>query len=458
MCCSSGPLVGVEGAVQVSQRSFFISPIRRTAMTQDWFTVRDGKETGPFTAQQLKQMAVKQKLGPDDLVRRGDMQAPKKASTIKGLFTEVVPAPAKPPVLTSEGAASPTNAKKVATSNKTLLILSTVGGACLLLCCGTCGFMGFLGNKMNAEFNKELDKADALWDAGKKDEALAVYRAKRESTMLIGNAHAPTVYGRLIDHEYGNGRADAGRKLIDEAERRNITPAVSHPDAKNAMAVLQAEKKEKEQKAEAEKRGEVLTAEFYPFKSGTVQHTMATVYWTKGQTQSKREYTHDGDGVITQRYLKHFMVPGYADVPLPKPSQKFHREKKGFIEIGEKLKFPIKGIDMDWHPIVKIGAVAGEEWERKFEPGMTERYKLVKFSTEVVRNKVLKDGESPNKYLVALIERQTKTTVSDGKVMENIEEIKLGKGIGPVSWRSFRIKDGQRVQNWGEHIAPVVKE
>ncbi len=52
-----------------------------------WFMVRDGKELGPFTAQQLKEMAASGKLRTDDLVRREDMKGPTKAGTVKGLFT-----------------------------------------------------------------------------------------------------------------------------------------------------------------------------------------------------------------------------------------------------------------------------------------------------------------------------------------------------------------------------------
>jgi GYF domain 2 len=51
-----------------------------------WFMIRDGKELGPFTAQQLKDMATSGKLRTDDLVRREDMQRVTKAGTVKGLF------------------------------------------------------------------------------------------------------------------------------------------------------------------------------------------------------------------------------------------------------------------------------------------------------------------------------------------------------------------------------------
>jgi hypothetical protein len=55
-------------------------------MAQDWFIIRNGKETGPYNAQHLKDMATRGQLTSADLVRRVDMQAAIPASQSQGLI------------------------------------------------------------------------------------------------------------------------------------------------------------------------------------------------------------------------------------------------------------------------------------------------------------------------------------------------------------------------------------
>lgn len=376
-------------------------------------------------------------------------------------------------------------------SRKTLTIAGSAAAAFLFLCCGTCGIFAIIsGRAAKADFVQ----GNALWDKGDKAGGAAKYRdiIDKHDARFIDAADYPRLYGRVIDFEFENGRGDSGKAYMDKAEKKGVTPMLSNAEAKAMVAAIQAEKAriegekaeqkrladakkaEKNRLDEAKKNGEMLTADFYPFKKGTVQHTMAILYFSKAQMQSRREYTHDGDAIITMRYLEQFTVPGFNNVALPKPRKMHHREKDGFIVVGDPpdadlLKeapalAKVEGFsDITWHPIIRIRAVVGDEWDHSFgtksNPTLiTERYKLVKLSVEEVRNKMLKEGESPEKHLIALIERQTKTTVDVGKVMENVEEIRLGKGIGPVSWRSFRIEDGRRIQNWGENIAPVLKK
>lgn len=123
-------------------------------MAQDWFIIRDGKETGPFTAQQLKQMVVSGKLQPDDKVRRSDMKTAIRAGSIKGLFASVEATATKssPPPPT---ATAPPDAKKGVTTKKPLIIGAAIGGACLLLCCGGLGVIGTLLPKKQDTARKE---------------------------------------------------------------------------------------------------------------------------------------------------------------------------------------------------------------------------------------------------------------------------------------------------------------
>lgn len=424
---------------------------------QDWFVVREGgKEEGPYSAQQLKQMAATGCLKKNDLVRRGDAQTTKRAGDIKGLFAEFETTKVAPTAV-----AAPEASRSIASRfpKKTLIIASVVGGVCLFLCCGGFGLIAIIGHRMSVQLNKELDDADALWDAGKQDEAIAVYREKRQSPFLdSNNKRSPAVYGRLIDYEYEKGNADVGKSLIDEADNKKIAPTVNHADAKAALAALQAEKSriaaEQKRKHEAGARGEVLTADFYPFKRGTVQQTMGTLSLGKLQTQWRKEYTHEGDGVITIRMLEHFTVPATGDtLPLAKPTKNLHREKDGFVEIGHE----IEGLkEIVWQPYVKVGAVVGDEWARETSLGVvTERYKVVKFDKKEVP---LEPGGSHKTYPVAFLEVTNTTKLDGGKSMVNIEEIQLAKGVGPVHRTTWRIENGERKKNWSEFITPVVKK
>ena len=60
-----------------------------------WLVIRDGKEYGPYSPQNLKDMAGKGQITPDDMVRRHDMAVPRQAKLLKGLF--LAPPPTAPP-------------------------------------------------------------------------------------------------------------------------------------------------------------------------------------------------------------------------------------------------------------------------------------------------------------------------------------------------------------------------
>jgi hypothetical protein len=131
-------------------------------MVHDWFIVRDGKETGPHTAAQLKEMATTGKLKPDDKVRRTDMKVANKASAIKGLFVDKSPAPVphEPPP-----ASAPTSTRRVA------LFAAIGGGALLFLCCGGLMVIGVLVPKRPDTTKKEVAEGNASSDKGGNAEA-----------------------------------------------------------------------------------------------------------------------------------------------------------------------------------------------------------------------------------------------------------------------------------------------
>lgn len=57
-------------------------------MAANWHYATGGEKHGPVTASQLKELATTGKLSPDDLVWREDMTEWRKASTVKGLFSD----------------------------------------------------------------------------------------------------------------------------------------------------------------------------------------------------------------------------------------------------------------------------------------------------------------------------------------------------------------------------------
>jgi len=70
-------------------------------MADQWYIGRNDKRTGPFTPDQLRQMAASGRVQPTDLVWKQGMTQWAAASTIKGLFS--IPGVATPPAVGPRG-------------------------------------------------------------------------------------------------------------------------------------------------------------------------------------------------------------------------------------------------------------------------------------------------------------------------------------------------------------------
>ena len=229
---------------------------RQGAMTVAWYFERDGHRCGPFSGAQMQELAASGRLQVNDLVRRGADGKSVPAEQVKGLFSNGAaknrPAPPPPalPHLQSRdkntaSMGSTTSARAGnSTSSRKVVVLSVVAGACLFLCCGGLGLLAMFGMKMENTTRKQLAEGDALWDKGDKPGEVGKYRdiIDNQRAVFLKEEDRPRLYGRVIDYEYESGHADAGKKLIDEADRNNIAPAVSHPDAKAVVAAKQAER------------------------------------------------------------------------------------------------------------------------------------------------------------------------------------------------------------------------
>ncbi len=158
-------------------------------------------------------------------------------------------------------------------TRKTIVIVSGAAGACLLLCCGTCGVLGVLGGRLQDSSRRQLAEADALWDMGDRAAAAGKYRGILDDHRLhlVAAEDRPRLFGRLIDFEYENGRAGAGKALFDLADKEGVTPAVTHADARAVVAAAQAErarvaaaKAAQQRLAEAKKKDEERQAKMTP--------------------------------------------------------------------------------------------------------------------------------------------------------------------------------------------------
>lgn len=413
---------------------------------QTWFVVRDGKEEGPFTGTALKDMVASGKLKPTDQVRRADVETGRPASQIKGLFPESGLAER------TSGKAQPPELPQPATNKKKWLVIGSVVAAVLFLsCAGLVGLGLFVSQSERKEAQKSYTEANELWDAGKKDEAAGKYRSALKG--LRGEERA-LAYGRLIDHECEKGNTEAARTLAADAAKAKVTPTVSHPDAKSLLTTGQVSGQQPGGSAVAQ--GDVLTAEFYPHQPGTKQQVIGPLYIAKGQAaRFRKEYTHEPGGVIAVRWLRNAGPQG-QDLPIPKPRKVQHRQKDGFIEIGEENETLRQTL---WHPVVKLGAKVGDEWEREVIPGMKEKYKLVGFGEPKWGLKDIDfDGAGKKgKVHAARIEVRIVSDLGGGKTVVDTEEIELGQGVGPVSRQSFRGEKEGRQTNWTETLVKPQK-
>jgi hypothetical protein len=200
---------------------------------QTWFVVRGGTEEGPCSGTQLKDMAASGKLQPTDLVRRGDVETARPAGQIKGLF------PATSSAVLPDDPKQPAGLPQPATNKKKWLVIGSVVAAVLFVSCAGLFTLGLVvTNSERKAAQKDYAEADALWTAGKKDEAAAKYRSALKG--LRGEERA-LAYGRLIDHECEKGNTEAARTLAADAAKAKVTPTVSHPDAKTVVASAHSE-------------------------------------------------------------------------------------------------------------------------------------------------------------------------------------------------------------------------
>lgn len=440
-------------------------------MAQNWYVIRGNNEQGPLTAQRLKEMAGSGQLRPTDKVRREDMERPKLASEVKGLFpasTEVAP---QPDTSNSAGASPASRTplwENVALIAASVVFCFPVG---LLLVwrhpawskpvkwawTGAVGvvFVGLmaLGLMSRLADRNALAQADAQWQAGDKAGAVSKYRPMLDR---LGRKEMALAYGRCIDFELENGNGEAARKLLADATQKNVVPDVNHPEAKALVAAAaQQPVRPAGGSDKKDQPDDTLTADYWPHKPGTKQQTVGVLQFGKASAQFRKEYSYEPGGTLMVRWIENF-IPQGQDLQLPKAKRMQYRLKDGYFEIGEDNEVAKQVV---WRPFIKVGAKAGESWEREIVPGLKETYMLTKFGEPRSGPKEVdwRGTGTKEKVYAAHIEVRTTSEIG-GNVPPTVEEVELGRGIGPVSRRSYSEKNGKRELNWRETLSFPLKK
>ncbi len=101
-----------------------------------WFVVQSGREFGPVTSSQLKQMAATGQVQPDTLVRREDKQVAGAAGKVNGLFAVPPPQSQPPPLTTKTPDPVPPPAPAQSSNNPQWTVVSAICGGLVFFCCG----------------------------------------------------------------------------------------------------------------------------------------------------------------------------------------------------------------------------------------------------------------------------------------------------------------------------------
>ena len=200
---------------------------------QTWFVVRGGKETGPYSGTQLKDMAASGKLKPSDQVRRADVETARPASAIKGLF----PAPADATVKTAADSGSSQKSSEAPPPppripRKYLLIGGGAFAGLLVMCLVCAGIGNLVGNRGGsgkqtdtknpsndasgggsdpAKTEVDFSKVDYGYDYTKDDYETVPVGAEKKTRKRIIDKGDPILQGKP---ETAEGYADSTGKFV----------------------------------------------------------------------------------------------------------------------------------------------------------------------------------------------------------------------------------------------------
>ena len=184
------------------------------------------------------------------------------------------------------------------------------GTLVLVAICGFCGISIFFGAKSLSEAEAELAKADNLYDQGKKDEAVAVYKQKF-SYSKNKVAHLK----RIVEFEAEKEHIAEVRKWVEIGVDAKVDVSYESKMAQQAYAALKKDRDDAERKRQAEAvrntrekviSYEVLASKNIPF--GVSMDVLVNETATKQQVmelaenlRQKHVSTHRGISIFDSR-------------------------------------------------------------------------------------------------------------------------------------------------------------
>ena len=119
----------------------------------------------------------------------------------------------------------------------------------------TVGLITFSQMK-SASASKAVAVANAEWDNGNQEEAIAKYRDLLSDSIFLAKDEQGRLYRRLVEFDAGHGNRESARTLIEDADRKNLQLSLTEPRATAILAEYQQEKREKEERRKQQQEEE----------------------------------------------------------------------------------------------------------------------------------------------------------------------------------------------------------
>ncbi|WDI39880.1 DUF4339 domain-containing protein [Bremerella sp. P1] len=370
-----------------------------------WHYSQNGETHGPITSSQLNELATTGQLSPDDLVWHTDMKDWRRAGTVKWLFPHLcetkVSTPTQPPEARKTGVSLKEGQrwwqnlfviglfclifppvgfillifKLVGTerlSRKTLLIGGGAVAALLVMSIVTSVFQ-------REAAAVKIAQAESLWDQGDRSEAGPFYLSiVQELSDWIPTEKRSSVYGRTFDFLAEDGREAEAKDVYEKMNSyvSPVSPMVSSDVGRELIATIRSGStiatKTKSSSASAES-GEIGTLEELgdaayenlPFadveESPDIAAVPLTEDFAKAGTFRFRSINPDMlKASLTPQLWEQTSITGYKERTQIGESDVTFNIQLSKGEPKTMLQYHGEGFTS---PIIRIGALPGDQWE-----------------------------------------------------------------------------------------------
>ncbi len=241
-------------------------------MAEQWYYAQQGQRKGPVPEEQIRQLLSSNQIRPTNLVWKKGLAQWTQAS-------HIFPPPlnAQPSTQSSTTQQSRDLIAQVARFWENPIFIGV-----LLLFCFPIGLflvwkhstwangskwiwtaawigvmlIGFIGVCMEErETAQTFAEANALWDSGKKTDAVDRYRVLLgKSYTYLTETDRPLVFRRVIEFDAEQGNADEAKTLIAKALDNNLALSLESPKAVALLTQVKDEKETRKKRAEEERR------------------------------------------------------------------------------------------------------------------------------------------------------------------------------------------------------------